>query len=143
MHEAKAFLQSVKRQVLYVKTLEEELDQLRQEGGQLKSPSIGTAVQNSHKSDLAEAVERIEEYSQRVEKEILKMISLKMKAEQLIAHDPDQTRRAIMHRRYMMCQTWSAICAAMNYSSTHVLRMHGDSLRILDKFIGKDGSKWE
>lgn len=136
MSESKAFLQSVKRQVLYVKTLEEELDQFRQEGGQLKSPSIGTAVQNSHKSDLAEAVERIEEYSQRVEKEILKMISLKMKAEQLVAHDPDRTRRAVMHRRYMMCQSWSEICEAMHYGRSNVFKMHSDSLKILDKYAG-------
>lgn len=142
MGEAKAVLIEVKRQTSYVHTLEEELKQLRLEAMQLKSPSIGDAVQNNHQADLSETVERIEEYAGKVQGEVDRLIRMKLDAELLIKADPDRTRRAILRRRYFLCQSWTEISSAMHYGKTVIFKMHHDSLEVLDLYL-KEGKRAE
>ena len=142
MGEAKAVLMEVKRQISYVHTLEEELKQLRLEAMQLKSPSIGDAVQNNHRADLSETVERIEEYAGKVQDEVDRLIRMKLDAELLIKADPDRTRRAVLRRRYFLCQSWTEISSAMHYGKTVIFKMHHDSLEVLDLYL-KEGKRAE
>ena len=142
MGEAKAVLIEVKRQISYVHTLEEELKQLRLEAMQLKSPSIGDAVQNNHQADLSETVERIEEYAGKVQGEVDRLIRMKLDAELLIKADPDRTRRAVLRRRYFLCQSWTEISSAMHYGKTVIFKMHHDSLDVLDLYL-KEGKRAE
>lgn len=142
MGEAKALLIEVKRQISYVHTLEEELKQLRLEAMQLKSPSIGDAVQNNHQADLSEIVERIEEYAGKVQDEVNRLIRMKLDAELLIKEDPDRTRRAVLRRRYFLCQSWTEISSAMHYGKTVIFKMHHDSLEVLDLYL-KEGKRTE
>lgn len=142
MGEAKAVLIEVKRQISYVHTLEEELKQLRLEAMQLKSPSLGDAVQNNHQADLSETVERIEEYAGKVQDEVDRLIRMKLDAELLIKADPDRTRRAILRRRYFLCQSWTEISSAMHYGKTVIFKMHHDSLEVLDLYL-KEGKRAE
>ena len=142
MGEAKAVLMEVKRQTSYVHTLEEELKQLRLETMQLKSPSIGDAVQNNHQADLSETVERIEEYAGKVQGEVDRLIRMKLDAELLIKADPDRTRRAVLRRRYFLCQSWTEISSAMHYGKTVIFKMHHDSLDVLDLYL-KEGKRAE
>lgn len=142
MGEAKAVLIEVKRQISYVHTLEEELKQLRLEAMQLKSPSIGDAVQNNHQADLSETVERIEEYAGKVQDEVDRLIRMKLDAELLIKADPDRTRRAVLRRRYFLCQSWTEISSAMHYGKTVIFKMHHDSLEVLDLYL-KEGKRAE
>lgn len=142
MGEAKALLIEVKRQISYVHTLEEELKQLRLEAMQLKSPSIGDAVQNNHQADLSETVERIEEYAGKVQGEVDRLIRMKLDAELLIKADPDRTRRAVLRRRYFLCQSWTEISSAMHYGKTVIFKMHHDSLDVLDLYL-KEGKRAE
>lgn len=139
MGEAKAVLIEVKRQISYVHTLEEELKQLRLEAMQLKSPSIGDAVQNNHQADLSKTVERIEEYAGKVQDEVNRLIRMKLDAELLIKADPDRTRRAVLRRRYFLCQSWTEISSAMHYGKDNVFRMHRESLGLLDQFLVENG----
>lgn len=142
MGEAKALLIEVKRQISYVHTLEEELKRLRLEAMQLKSPSIGDAVQNNHRADLSETVERIEEYAGKVQGEVDRLIRMKLDAELLIKADPDRTRRAVLRRRYFLCQSWTEISSAMHYGKTVIFKMHHDSLEVLDLYL-KEGKRAE
>ena len=142
MGEAKALLIEVKRQISYVHTLEEELKQLRLEAMQLKSPSIGDAVQNNHQADLSKTVERIEEYAGKVQDEVNRLIRMKLDAELLIKADPDRTRRAVLRRRYFLCQSWTEISSAMHYGKTVIFKMHHDSLDVLDLYL-KEGKRAE
>lgn len=142
MGEAKEILMEVKRQTSYVHTLEEELKQLRLEAMQLKSPSIGDAVQNNHQADLSETVERIEEYAGKVQDEVDRLIRMKLDAELLIKADPDRTRRAVLRRRYFLCQSWTEISSAMHYGKTVIFKMHHDSLEVLDLYL-KEGKRAE
>ena len=137
MGEAKAVLIEVKRQISYVHTLEEELKQLRLEAMQLKSPSIGDAVQNNHRADLSETVERIEEYAGKVQDEVNRLIRMKLDAELLIKADPDRTRRAVLRRRDFLCQSWTEISSAMHYGKTVIFKMHHDSLEVLDLYLAE------
>lgn len=142
MGEAKEILMEVKRQTSYVHTLEEELKQLRLEAMQLKSPSIGDAIQNNHQADLSETVERIEEYAGKVQDEVDRLIRMKLDAELLIKADPDRTRRAVLRRRYFLCQSWTEISSAMHYGKTVIFKMHHDSLDVLDLYL-KEGKRAE
>lgn len=135
MIDAKEILMKVRRQAAYVNTLEEELRQLRIEAVHLKSPRLGDAVQNNHQSDLAETVERIEEYASKVQTEVDRLIQMKLEAETLIKADPDKARQAVLRRRYFLRQTWAEIADDMKYSRENVLKMHRRALRVLEAYV--------
>lgn len=135
MGEAKELLLKVKHQAAYVNTLEDELKQLRIEAVQLKSPSLGDAVQNNHQADIAETVERIDAYAAKVQTEVDRLIRMKLEADLLIKADPDKTRQAVLRRRYFLRQSWTEIAEAVHYGKDHVFRMHRESLGLLDCFL--------
>lgn len=135
MIDAKEILMKVRRQAAYVNTLEEELRQLRIEAVHLKSPRLGDAVQNNHQSDLAETVERIEEYASKVQTEVDRLIQMKLEAELLIKADPDKARQAVLRRRYFLCQSWAEIANDMKYSRENVLKMHRRALQVLEAYV--------
>lgn len=135
MGETKELLLKVKRQVMYVSTLEEELDRLRMEATQLKSPSFGEAVQSNHTKDLAEAVEKIDEYAALVKKEINRLNEIKRNADTLINQVPQEDRRAILRRRYFLCQSWMEVSRELHYHCDYLRRLHNKALDFLDEIL--------
>lgn len=132
MNEVKSFLNSVRRQEMEFKAIEEELSRVRTDIYFLKSPRLEEKVQTSHQSELSEKVERLEFYEEQVRDELEKLTSLRITAKKIIALEPDTEKRAILIRRYLLGQKWESIAVQMNLGLQWVFKLHGQSLFLLE-----------
>lgn len=132
MNEVKSFLNSVRRQEMEFKAVEEELSRVRTDIYFLKSPRLEEKVQTSHQAELSEKVERLEFYEEQVRDELEKLTSLRITAKKIIALEPDTEKRAILIRRYLLGQKWESIAVQMNLGLQWVFKLHGQSLFLLE-----------
>lgn len=103
-----------------------DLEQARRDAYALKAVQIGDKVQTNHQSDLAQVVEKIERYEEKLQKNIDKLIGLKLDAMAIIRKEPDFCARAILYRRYLLAESWNTISKETGYSvrqSTRVAAM--------------------
>ena len=103
-----------------------DLEQARRDAYTLKAVRIGDKVQNNHQSDLAQVVEKIERYEEKLQKSLDELIGLKLEATAIIRNEPDFCARAILYRRYILAESWNVISQEAGYSrsqATHIMEM--------------------
>lgn len=93
-----------------------DLEQARRDAYALKAVRIGDKVQTNHQSDLAQVVEKIEHYEEKLQTNIDELIGLKLDATAIIRHESDLCARAILYRRYILAESWETISREMGYS---------------------------
>lgn len=93
-----------------------DLEQARRDAYTLKAVRIGDKVQNNHQSDLAQVVEKIERYEEKLQKSLDELIGLKLEATAIIRNEPDFCAQAILYRRYLLAESWDTISKEMGYS---------------------------
>lgn len=69
------------------------------------------------------------DYSAEEERLLQELISVRHRAEKLIAFVPDQAQREVLTRRYIIGQRWEDIAVCMNYSLRRIYQLHGYALQ--------------
>lgn len=113
-----------------------DLEQARRDAYALKAVRIGDKVQTNHQSDLAQVVEKIERYEEKLQKNIDELIGLKLDAMTIIRKEPDFCARAILYRRYLLAESWDTISKETGYSvrqSTRAAAMAINRLEFIEK----------
>lgn len=113
-----------------------DLEQARRDAYALKAVRIGDKVQTNHQSDLAQVVEKIERYEEKLQKNIDELIGLKLEATAIIRKEPDFCARAILYRRYLLAESWDTISKETGYSvrqSTRAAAMAINHLESIEK----------
>ena len=113
-----------------------DLEQARRDAYALKAVRIGDKVQTNHQSDLAQVVEKIERYEEKLQKNIDDLIGLKLDAMAIIRKEPDFCARAILYRRYLLAESWDTISKETGYSvrqSTRAAAMAINRLEFIEK----------
>ena len=113
-----------------------DLEQARRDAYALKAVRIGDKVQTNHQSDLAQVVEKIERYEEKLQKNIDELIGLKLDAMAIIRKEPDFCARAILYRRYLLAESWDTISKETGYSvrqSTRAAAMAINHLEFIEK----------
>lgn len=113
-----------------------DLEQARRDAYTLKAVRIGDKVQNNHQSDLAQVVEKIERYEDKLQKNIDELIGLKLDATAIIRQEPDLCARAILYRRYILAESWDTISKETGYSvrqSTRAAAMAINHLEFIER----------
>lgn len=113
-----------------------DLEQARRDAYALKAVRIGDKVQTNHQSDLAQVVEKIERYEEKLQKNIDELIGLKLDAMAIIRKEPDFCARAILYRRYLLAESWDTISKETGYSvrqSTRAAAMAINRLEFIEK----------
>ena len=113
-----------------------DLEQARRDAYALKAVRIGDKVQTNHQSDLAQVVEKIEHYEEKLQKNIDELIGLKLDAMAIIRKEPDFCARAILYRRYLLAESWDTISKESGYSvrqSTRAAAMAINRLEFIEK----------
>lgn len=100
-----------------------DLEQARRDAYALKAVRIGDKVQNNHQSDLAQVVEKIERYEEKLQNNIDELIGLKLDATAIIRQEPDLCARAILYRRYLLAESWGTITKEMGYSRSRASKI--------------------
>lgn len=113
-----------------------DLEQARRDAYALKAVRIGDKIQTNHQSDLAQVVEKIERYEEKLQKNIDELIGLKLDAMAIIRKEPDFCARAILYRRYLLAESWDTISKETGYSVRQSTRAAAIAINHLE-FIEK------
>lgn len=109
-----------------------DLEQARRDAYTLKAVRIGDKVQNNHQSDLAQVVEKIERYEEKLQNNIDELIGLKLDATAIIRQEPDLCARAILYRRCILAESWDTITSEMGYSRSQASNIMESAINHLE-----------
>lgn len=110
-----------------------DLEQARRDAYALKAVRIGDKVQTNHQSDLAQVVEKIERYEEKLQKNIDELMTLKTRASEIIQLEPDLCARAVLYRRYILAESWDCIAQDVGYSRAWSIGIAEKSINRLEK----------
>lgn len=131
------FLLRVRKQNSVLLTYERELSELRLRMVNISSPGFGDNVQTNHISSLDEIIEKMESQADKVNRNWDACKEMKEQAEALIDKEPDEYRRCVIYRYYILCQPWEQVAVGMHFSLRWVTKLHGQALRDLEKEFHK------
>ena len=115
-----------------------DLEQARRDAYALKAVRIGDKIQTNHQSDLAQVVEKIERYEEKLQKSLDELIGLKLEATAIIRNEPDFCAQAILYRRYLLAESWDTISKEMGYSRSQATKIMESAINFLETSLEFD-----
>lgn len=92
------------------------------------SPNLSDMPKSGGTDKIQNAVCRIADIEQKINRDIDRQIDLRERIEAAICAIPDGRLRDLMRYRYIDGMTWEQIAVEMHYSYVHICRMHGQAL---------------
>ena len=89
---------------------------------------------NRGKSKIEDAIIKIMELEEEINKDIDKLVDLKADITHLIKKLDSHEYQIILEQRYLSFKSWEQIAVDMGYSMQHTFRLHDKALRELSKF---------
>lgn len=123
----------VRKHRYMVDALTDDLNRVRCDAYSLKAVRIGDKVRSSHKQDLAQVVERISSYEDRLSAAIDELMALKTRASEIIKLEPDLCVRAVLYRRFILAESWDCIAQDVGYSRAWSIGIAEKSINRLEK----------
>lgn len=125
----KEYLNSYKNLCRKLKSLEEQLESIREVNQAAKIQQLSDMPRSGNQQDLSDYIVIIDN----LEKEILairnKCIYKKCEIERCIANIPDGVESSILHKRYIEFRGWEQICVEVGYSWKQTHRLHSNALQ--------------
>lgn len=84
---------------------------------------------NSSGSTMADAVCKIVDLQEEINKDIDRLVDLKREIMGVIKAVPNVEYQTILEKRYLCFISWEQIAVDMNYSMQHIHRMHSSALK--------------
>lgn len=135
--EKKQFMKGYKKAVAKIKALDEELYNIQlnalPSGIDYSRDKVQTTPTSDQMVNYAISVERMEELLQKTRQQAVETCTEILHVIDTTDNDIYQT---ILHRRYILLQTWEEIAYSMNYSTQRIYELHVDALA--DIIINKD-----
>ena len=136
-HKIKDFLNRVRNQVIYCKTLDTELQQVRADSYSLQSSLGGSGGGSSgNTADLANRTVRTGIYEERLKKALEKRNELKNKAFDMIEALGNDDEKAVLVSRYLTGLKWEEVCVEVHKAWMTTHRCHAHALRELEEKYG-------
>lgn len=124
----KEYLNSYKNLCNKLKSLEDQLQSLRETEESAKIPSISDMPKAHNQTDLSDVMVRIEEVYTKIVRLRAECIKRKLEIEDKIADMPDGIEADILRKRYLEFKSWEEICVELNYSWRQTHRLHSNAL---------------
>ena len=84
---------------------------------------------NKGNSTMADAVCKIIDLQEEINRDIDRLVDLKREIMKVIKAVPDVEYQTILEKRYLCFISWEQIAVDMNYSIQHIHRMHSKALK--------------
>jgi len=124
----KEYLNSYKKLCNKLKSLEDQLQSLRETEESAKIPSISDMPKAHNQTDLSDVMVRIEEVYTKIVRLRAVCIKRKLEIEDRIADMPDGIEADILRKRYIEFKPWEQICIEIGYSSRQTHYLHSRAL---------------
>ena len=95
--------------------------------------SINERVQSSPANTFAEAVSKIADMENEINKDIDRLLILKKEIISEIDRIPNNIYASILSDRYISNRTWEEIAEGIGYEERQIRRMHGKALQLFEK----------
>lgn len=136
---AKEYLQQIKIKNAQIQNLQRDMAALRGIMFSLGNSSVeGERVQTSPDPDkFGTLYSRIDEKERQIVKNIDELIDFKLKASSEIGQINNDRYIDILHRKYVLCQSWKTISVETGYNVRYAQRLNGQALLEFQKIHGK------
>lgn len=94
-------------------------------------------VQTSAFNGTEESFVKFSQYSFELDKRIEEICEYRIKMLKLIQGLASPVYRALLTRYYIGCETWEQVAENMNYSVTHIHRLHEAAIKKVEEIINK------
>lgn len=140
MRNAKAFLREIRYEQNEILRLQFHLEYLRKSllPGGIRYDKA--QVQSSISDKTSEVLAQIGDLETMIREDTLKLLKKTVKAQRMISGLESSEQRQIMREYYLSAPdedlglpTWNDVARITHYSRAHVLRLHGEALRELNK----------
>lgn len=138
MHKSGEFLKGIRRAELLIKRKREQLERLEHLAvySGVRNDEIGGGRGTKTIMDTkAEIVCRIIEVKEEIERDVDKLIDLKVKAMRMIDNLDNGDMVDILYRRYFEFRKWEDIAHGKHRSMDWVFRLHREALKKIDKML--------
>ena len=133
---AKEFLSRAYRLDTRINNRFEQLNRLKQLAGRTTAAYSGEVVSHSRNVRANEdAIIRIIEAEQELNREIDELIAIKDDIKQVIALVADPTSRLLLESRYLCMNRWDEVCGKLEVSRSRVFELHQTALSMVETVL--------
>ena len=133
---AKEFLSRAYRLDTRINNRFEQLNRLKQLAGRTTAAYSGEVVSHSRNVHANEdAIIRIIEAEQELNREIDELIAIKDDIKQVIALVADPTCRLLLESRYLCMNRWDEVCGKLEVSRSRVFEIHQTALSMVETVL--------
>lgn len=119
-----------------LRTLQEELKDLRDDAECVSAVQYTDRIQTSNISDsVGSATVKILEKQEEITKEIDNCIDVRLKIADEILNLDDVMHIKILHKRYVLCKKWEEIAREVSFDERQLMRHHN---KALEEFFNKN-----
>ena len=139
---AKDYLRDIRRMDLEIKTLQEQIEMLRQDAECVKSMQVSDMPKGGKSRDMSDAVVDSADLQMICARYMSELTQKRKEAMDLIMQVDGSELRTILLMRYLQGLDWDDIADRTNYSLRTVFSLHGEALNefgeILDEMSDQD-----
>lgn len=136
MRNAKEYLSQIRRYDTMIDSMLDEVDSLYAMITRITPVLKDDVVSGSGQQDkLGNAVAKIVDLKERINREIDQLIEMKREASELLSKVKDPKHFKVLHKRYILYETFEQIALDMGYSYYGLCKLHGRALQVFAKIL--------
>jgi hypothetical protein len=120
--------------------IDSKLEQARAlRGSALKATTVLSDMPRSSSPALQPMESIIAQYvdlEREITAEIDALVDVKREVAAFLEQIPRSEYRAVLERRYLCLQTWSAIADGMSFDKRYIFKLHNRALAMVEEFLG-------
>ena len=125
----KDYLNSYKKACCKLKSLEEQLQAVRESKSSVQGIAYSDMPKGTNQSDLSDYMVRVDNLLTKIEKAKIECLNAKLDIENKIADMEDGLECDVLRKRYLQSMKWEKICVEMDYSWKQTHRIHSRALQ--------------
>lgn len=136
--EAKEYLKSIKRMDTIIDGMVKERDQLR--GMRYKITQVLNPVKVSGggmNEGFTGASDRLLDLEEEINREVDRFADLKQEAGDMLKRLEDPKHYEVLHRHYILYESFERIAADMSYTYRNICYIHGRALQVFQRVLDK------
>lgn len=139
MRNAKEYLSNIRRYDTMIDSMLDEVDSLYAMVTRITPVLKDDVVSGSGQQDkLGNAVTKIVDLKAEINKKIDEFVDLKQEASSLLAKVSNPDHYKVLHKRYILYESFEYIAADMNYSYRWICKLHGRALQAFAKILEEE-----
>ena len=125
----KKYLKSYRFICNRIKSLERQIEELRESKSQAKTQEITDMPHGSGKmSDLSDYIDKLERLEEKASYKCEEKRQKKIEIENTIMDISDDIESDVLYKRYIMLEGWNDIAEELGYCERQIYRIHGQAL---------------